>query len=408
MKIAQINMVPHGSTGKVMLQIAQVARENGHEVITFSTTPFDKKKKVVPLREKHHVVFGSVSENKRHYYLGSLLGRNGCYSKRGTKELIEKLKDFDPDMIHLHNLHKFCIHLPLLFGYLKKSRAKVVWTMHDCWPFTGQCPHFVLAGCDKWKTECHHCPQFRGYPKSLVDNSRHMYRLKKKLFTDVDNMTMVSPSCWLGNLIKQSFLKNAEVRVIMDGIDLTVFYPREDSVRETYNIDSQKKILLGVAFGWGKRKGLDVFVELAKRLDPKEYQIVLVGTDETVEQMLPSAIIPIRRTENPAELCQLYTAADLFVNTTREEVLGLVNLEALSCGTPVLTFDTGGSPECIDSSCGSVVPCDDIDALESEIIRICKDKPYSKEACISRAQEFDIHKKFKEYIDLYEELFKEN
>ena len=229
-----------------------------------------------------------------------------------------------------------------------------------------------------------------------------MYELKKEWFNVVENLTLVTPSKWLANLTRESFLKEYPVQVIYNGINLEVFKPTESDFRVKYNLEN-KKIILGVAFAWNERKGLDVFVELSKRLG-KDYKIVLVGTSETVEKQVSENIICIRRTQNQTELAQIYTAADLFVNPTREEALGLVNLEALACGTPVVTFKTGGSPECIDQTCGSVVEKNDVDGLLSEIIRICEQKPYSKEACIERAKKFDMNEKFLEYVKLYEQI----
>lgn len=402
MRIASLNMVPYGSTGKIMLQIAQVARQQGHEAITYSTELYSVQGRQETAAIPGHSTWGSFRENQIHYILGSTLGRNGCYSKGGTKKLVRELENFQPDVLHLHNLHSFCIHFPTLFRYIKKNNVRVVWTLHDCWTFTGQCPHFDMFGCEKWKTGCHHCQQPMTYPKSRIDNSRHMYQLKKKWFTGVQNMTLVTPSQWLAELTRESFLKDYPVKVIPNGIDLSVFKPTDSDFRKKHGCED-KKILLGVAFGWGDRKGLDVFLELAKRLD-NSYQIVLVGTDDSVDRQLPENIISIRRTHDQQELAEIYTAADLFVNATREETLGLVNVEALACGTPVLTFRTGGSPETIDETCGAVVEKNDVDALEKELIRICAEAPYSVENCIKRANSFHMYDQFGQYVKLYEEI----
>ena len=402
MRIAQINMVPNGSTGKIMLQIARVAREQGYEAKTYSTEVFSRSGRPEPFSAKDHSTWGSFQENTVHYILGSLTGRNGCFSKYGTRKLIRQLKQWKPDILHLHNLHCYCIHLPSLFQYIKRERIRVIWTLHDCWAFTGQCPHFEGSGCEKWRTGCHHCPQIGSYPKSRVDNSKHMYRLKKQWFTDVEDMTLVTPSQWLADLVKQSFLKDYPVKVIGNGVDLSVFRPVPSDFRQRYGIDPEKKLLLGVASGWGEKKGLDVFAELAKRLDDS-YQIVVVGTDETVDKQLPQSIISIHKTENQQQLAQIYTASDLFVNPTREDTYPTVNMEALACGIPVLTFRTGGSPEIPDKTCGAVVEKNDVDAMEKEIIRICRDEPYSQEACLKRAEQFAMHKKYEEYLRLYAE-----
>jgi glycosyltransferase involved in cell wall biosynthesis len=228
-----------------------------------------------------------------------------------------------------------------------------------------------------------------------------MYRKKQEWFTGVQDLTIVTPSHWLAGLVGESFLKDYPVKVIHNGIDLPVFKPTESDFRKKHHCED-KFILLGVAFGWGARKGLDVFIDLASRLDDR-FQIVLVGTDDNVDKNLPPNIISIHRTQNQTELAEIYTAADLFVNPTREEALGLVNIESLACGTPVVTFQTGGSPECVDPTCGSVVPCDDANALEQEILRIAETKPYSPDACLNKAKEFDMNERFEEYVRLYEE-----
>lgn len=398
MKIVEINTVDYGSTGKIMMQIAECARENGHEVYTFSRAWKNNKSPA-----DGHTYFGSYPDNLLHRILGPVTGREGSFSKYGTQQLLKKLDKIQPDLIHIHNLHGWYINYSLLFQYIKQRNIAVVWTLHDCWSFTGQCPYFTMVRCEKWKTGCHHCPQHRQYPESYPDRSKKMWELKKELFTGLEKMTIVTPSKWLLELVGQSFLKDYPIRLIHNGIDLSVFKPTSSDFRAKHHIPAEKKILLGVSFGWGIRKGLDVFIELAKRLDSNKYQIVLVGTDDNVDMQLPKNIISVHRTKNQLELAEIYTAADLFVNPTREEVLGMVNIESLACGTPVLTFRTGGSPEILDESTGAVVDCDDVNALESEIIRICRDVPYSKADCFVRAKSFDMNKKYKEYIELYNE-----
>lgn len=404
MKIAQINITTGGSTGHIMLNIATVARENGFDSRTYSPVRFSRNGKISFPDIDGHTYWGSKFESFVHYYLGQLLGKNGVLSYRGTKELVKDLEQFKPDIIHLHNIHAFCINLPLLFRYIHKNNVKVIWTLHDCWSFTGNCPHFVVAKCDKWKTGCHHCPQPKAYMKMYIDTSKKMYQLKKKLFCGVKDMTIVTPSGWLAELAKQSFLGDFPIKVINNGIDLSVFEPVESDFRERHGLEN-KKIILGVASGWGKRKGLDVFGELAKRLDDS-YGIVLVGINPETAKELSPRIIGISRTSDQTELAEIYTAADLFVNPTREENYPTVNMEALACGTPVLTFRTGGSPEIPDERCGSVVDVDDVDSLEKEIVRICEEKPYSSEACIERAKSFDMYTRFEEYVELYKEVVK--
>lgn len=399
MIVLEINSVNYGSTGNIMMNVADQATNEQHIVYTACAKSRSNGRKSYT----NQILIGSTLSRNIHLKLATLAGKNGCYSKIATNKFLRILDKIEPDIIHLHNLHNCYINLPMLFNYIKKHNIPIVWTLHDCWAFTGQCPHFTMAKCEKWKKGCYDCPQYRQYPASYVDRTKTMWKLKKKWFTGVQNMTIVTPSQWLADLVKVSYLKDYPVKVIYNGIDLTMFKPTESNFRERYGIPAEKKILLGVAFGWGKRKGLDVFMELANRLDKETYQIILVGTDDAVDAQLSKSIISIHRTQDQRELAEIYTAADLFVNPTREEVLGLVNVEALACGTPVITFKSGGSPECIDETCGSVVACDDVDKLEIEIMRICSDNPYSKEACLERAKAFDMNERFDEYIKLYEE-----
>lgn len=399
MKVIEINAVATGSTGKIMLGIADVARKKGFEVITCCGGRKDDKRHI-----DNHFRFSHWIDFYFHTFVGGMFGIDGFLSFFSTLRLIKKIKSISPDIIHLHIMHGSFVNLPIIFSFLRRVNKPIVWTLHDCWAFTGRCPYFILLNCSQWETGCYSCSYPKNaYPSSKIDNVKKMWKLKKKWFTGIKDLTIVTPSQWLAGLAKQSFLKDYPIQVIHNGIDLSIFQPTESNFREKHNISQDKFILLGVAFYWGKRKGLDVFLELAKRL-PNKYQIVLVGTDDNVDKQLPKTIISIHRTQNQTELAEIYTAADLFVNPTREENYPTVNMESIACGVPVLTFETGGSPEIIDETCGSVVDVDDIDSLEKEIIRICETKPYSKEACLERAKLFDMNDRFKEYIDLYKEL----
>ena len=396
MKIVSVNSVYYGSTGKIMLQISETARKAGHEAYVC----YPKGRHNPEMIENAIPVGGRFSEDF-HLIMDRLTGLNGCFSRVATRRLISRLKKIKPDIVHLHNLHNCYINLGLLFNYIKKNQIRVVWTLHDCWAFTGHCPNFDMEGCSKWKSGCFHCPQYRFYPQSYVDRSRSTYQRKKKYFTGVENLTIVTPSEWLAGLVKQSFLKEYPVKVINNGIDLSIFKPTESDFRKRYHCED-KIILLGVAFGWGVRKGLDVFVRLAEDLDDR-FQIVLVGTSEQVDQRLPENIISIHKTRDQNELAKIYSVADLLVNPTREEVLGLVNIESLACGTPIVMFKTGGSPESLDETCGSVVEKEDYAALKKEILRIVEERPFLEADCVNRAKLYDMQDKFKKYVELYEE-----
>lgn len=395
MRIAQVNVTCGvGSTGKICKAIGERLVAQGDESYVFHTR-----------REpdtEFHISYATPLYIKTQAVRSRLAGNYGFNSVAATKRLITHLERLQPDIINLHNLHGHNCHLGMLFGYLKEKHIKVVWTFHDCWAFTGYCPHFTMAGCDKWRTGCENCPQYRDH-SFLFDRSTMLYKKKKELFTGLD-MTIVTPSQWLADLVKESFLKDYPVTVIHNGIDLSVFQPKESDFREKYRIPPDKYILLGVAFDWGIRKGLDVFIKLSETLDPDRYQLVLVGTNDTVDKQLPPNIISIHRTQNQQELVEIYSAADLLLNPTREDNYPTVNMESLACGTPVLTFRTGGSPEMLDATCGAVVPCDDTEAFRSEILRICEQWPYTAEQCVKKAQEFDQDQKYKEYTELYERI----
>ncbi|MBR2443938.1 MAG: glycosyltransferase [Clostridia bacterium] len=394
MKIVEINTVHYGSTGKIMLQIADLAREQGHEAYTFSRAWSGQA-----LPNEHHTFFGSYLENGIHRFVAPITGNECMYSKAGTKKLIKWLKEIEPDVVHLHNLHGFYINLPLLFGYLKTISARVIWTLHDCWSFTGHCSHFDMIGCEKYKSGCFDCPIYRAYPKSYFDNSKKMFQRKKEWFLGVKDLTIVTPSRWLADRVKESFLGEYPVKVINNGIDLDIFKPCISDFKKNHGIED-KYIVLGVAFGWGARKGLDVFVELSKRLG-SSYQIVLVGTDDNVDKMLPENIISIHRTQNQRELAELYSVADVLANPTREDTYPTVNMEAIACGTPVVTFKTGGSPEIVGEGCGAVVPKNDISAFEEEIKKACQNGKNSSLRQIAENQ-FNKSDRFKDYINLYE------
>lgn len=390
MRVAQINATcGAGSTGKIALEISKLLTERGIDNRIY----YASGKSDYPLGVK----YASDKYIKLQALKSRIFGNYGFNSKSATKKLIKHLEDFKPDIIQLHNLHGHNVHLGMLLNYIRENKIKTYWDFHDCWTFTGYCPYYEMIGCERWKTKCEKCPQKSTY-SWFFDKSTWLYEEKKRLSQGLD-LTIIGPSDWTSKQAKTSFFGTYPVVTIKNGINLEVFKPTEGDFRKKYGLEN-KKIVLGVAFDWGVRKGLDVFLEIAKRL-PSDYQIVLVGTNDEIDKRLPENIISIHRTANQRELAEIYTASDVYINPTRDEVLGLVNIEALACGTPVVTFRAGGSPECVDENCGSVVEIDDIDSLEREIVRICQDKPFAKEACFRKAREFDKNLKFKEYVDLY-------
>ena len=393
MTVAQINSTCGvGSTGKICVGISRLLTAEGvHNCILYSC-------------DSSGDAPGIACSGRRYRRLQALksrvFGNYGFNSKRAARRMILELERLRPDIVHLHNIHGHDCDLETLFSYFREHRTKLIWTFHDCWAFTGYCTHFTMAGCEKWKGGCADCPQRREY-SWLFDRSRELFAAKKRLFAGLD-LTIVTPSVWLAELVRQSFLKDCPVQVIHNGIDLDVFRPTPGTFRQERGLE-QKKIVLGVSFGWGEKKGVDVFADLSRRL-PDDYQIVLVGTNEATERLIPESTLSIRRTQDQRQLAEIYSAADVFVNPTREENFPTVNLEALACGTPVVTFQTGGSPETIDGTCGVVVACDDLEGLAQEIKRVCEDRPFSTEQCMARGRAFDRNQRLKEYVELYERI----
>jgi len=393
MKVVQINATcGAGSTGKICVAVSELLSNKGIENYIFYTWGNSNHSTGIKYASNLYI--------KSQALVSHVFGKYGFYSKSATKRLISYLEKIKPDIVHIHNIHGHDCNIEMLFNYLKDHKnIKIYFTFHDCWLFTGYCPYFDMVDCDKWISQCFECPIRKDF-SWFSDKSTFLYNKKKELLTGL-NITIITPSQWLAGLVKQSFLKDYPVKVINNGIDLSVFKPTPSNFRELHGLQD-KKILLGVAFDWGKRKGLDVFIELSKRLD-KEYQIVLVGTNENIDKQLPSNIISIHRTQNQTELAELYSTSDIFVNPTREENFPTVNIESLACGTPIITFRTGGSPEIIDSTCGYVVEKDDIEGMVDSIKEMIKN-PFSSENCIKRAKIFDKEKKFEEYVELYDNI----
>lgn len=390
MKVLQINTVyPQGSTGKIANEIHNLCLEQGIECMTAYRYKYDN---CIPKDTK---TVSSYLDCHIHNRLSRWTMMQGYFSYFKTRKFLHWIKKYNPDVVHLHNIHGSFINHRLLFRYLKKHHHKVIWTLHDCWALTGGCAYYDMVECNKWKTLCSTCPQCTGF----LDCTKFMHKRKIKWFSSVQNMLLIANSEWTASQVKLSYLKQYPVKVIYNGVNLSVFCPTESDFREKHGLN-ERKIVLGVAFDWGERKGLDVFIELAKRL-PKEYIVVLVGTNEEIDKQLPMSIMSIHRTQDQRELAAIYTAADVFVNPTREEAFGLVNIEALACGTPGVTFRTGGSPECYDNTCGIVVEKNDIDAMEREIRRICDTKPYDSAACVAFSHNFDMYDRYQEYVDLY-------
>ena len=340
MKILMINSVCGiGSTGRICTDLADILERKGHEVkIAYGRGNVPEK------YQKFAVKIGTEIDVRVHAIKSRVFDNTGFGSKTVTKKFVEWIKSYNPDVIHLHNIHGYYINVEVLFEFLSKANKRVIWTMHDCWAFTGHCVYFSAIKCDKWKEGCRNCPQKREYPASIVlDNSSLNWRIKKELFNSIKDMIIITPSKWLAGLVEESFLSKYSVQVINNGIDTDVFKPTPSRFREKFGLKN-KKIVLGVSNQWTERKGFNDFIKLSYMIDDN-YKIVLVGLTKKQIKKLPNIIIGISKTQNAKELAEIYTTADVFLNLTYEDNYPTTNLEAQACGTPLITYNTGGSVE---------------------------------------------------------------
>lgn len=395
MKILQINSVyAFGSTGRITQDLKDVIEKYQGQCAVI----YGRGDKVI---EDNVFKIGNDLDVRFHVIYTRLTDKTGFASSYHTKKMIAKIQEYDPDLIHLHNIHGYYVNIELLFNFLKEYNKPVVWTLHDCWAFTGHCTHYDAINCQKWQIECNKCPQINEYPKSFYDNSYNNFYLKKEIFTAIQNMYLVTPSQWLSNEVKKSFLKTYPCYLIANGIDLEKFSINKNLLQ---NVAPNKLKILGVASVWGERKGFNDFIQLAKIINLNEYEIIMVGVNSKQKKELENnGIIAIERTNSVEELVSLYQQADVFFNPTYEDNFPTTNLEALACGTPVLTYKTGGSPESLTDNCGVVVEKGDLDSVIFHLKR-WKTYNFCKDDCIKQAKKFDKFLKFNEYYQLYTEI----
>lgn len=389
MKVLYINAVcGTGSTGRIVTDLSAMLRSQG-----------DTAKTAFGIGRAWNIPPGdAIKINTRlgyccHNALSRLTDHAGLYSKAQTRYLIREMEKYDPDIIHIHNLHGYYVNYELLMDHLSKTGKPIVMTLHDCWTFTGHCTHFERTGCFWWKTRCEHCPQLRRYPICCTrgDVGRNFDR-KRAAFTAPKNMYIVTPSAWLAELAGQSFLGGYPIRVIPNGVDTTVFRPTPGA-----DLPKGKPVILGVANVWDETKGLSDFVTLAQLLGG-DFQIILVGLTPKQKKALPENILGICRTEDQRQLARLYTAAEVFVNPTREDTFPTVNLEAQACGTPVVTYASGGAPETLLPGMGRTVPRGDVDAL-ARAIREGTAMP----DCL-HTEKLDRTAAYRQYLQLYRQI----
>lgn len=357
-----------GSTGRICTDLAVSLEKQGHEVkIAYGRdeVPEEYKKYAFRFNTKFGVLVDVLKTR--------MFDSAGFNSRKETKKFLLWVDDYNPDLIWLHNLHGYYINIELLFNYIKNNNKNVIWTLHDCWAFTGHCPYFSYVNCNKWQKECNNCPQKHNYPERLwIDASRKNYIKKKQLFLGVQNMQLITPSKWLAGLVKKSFLSEYPVKVIYNTIDKNIFRYTPGDFRKSNGLED-KKIILAVAGVWDQRKGLQDVLKLRRLLSDK-YCIVIVGLTKkqisTINNIYgETQLFLIERTNNAYELAALYSTADVFINTTYEDNYPTTNLEAQACGTPCITYRTGGSVESVPEC--NVVNQGDIEALRKRIEEIC-------------------------------------
>lgn len=394
MKVLFINLVyGTGSTGKIVADIIQLLEKSGHDA-----------KVLYGVGEEptcqNAVKFSTELDYYFHNVMSRITDHAGLYSRRATKRLIHEIKEYQPDLIHLHTLHGFYVNYEMLFCFLKKANIPVIWTLHDCWAFTGHCTHYSQTGCTQWQTLCTRCRLLYRYPQcyfkgDVINN----YIRKKKAFSQMKNMTLTVSSRWLAKQISLSFLRDYQLEVIPNGVNRSIFFPQSSELRSQYHLNG-KNIVLGVANAWNTRKGLNDMIALANQLGT-EYQVVLIGLIEKQMEQLPKGILGIKRTANQVELAQWYSEADVFVNPTYEETFGMTTVEAQACGTPVVVYQTDGCPETIAPGNGILVTQGDLQELEKAVHITIKD---GKRADPQKISCFDKDFVYGKYIELYDRI----
>lgn len=388
--VIQINTFPYKATGSIMMNLHRAMLEKGiNSYVVWGRGRKPENKHEISIEDKFGTAFHGVYSR--------LTDKTGFASTKATKVLLKRLDEINPNIIHIHNIHGYYINIELLFDWLHQRQTKIFWTLHDCWAFTGHCAYFDACGCEKWKTGCEKCGQLRTYPKTIgIDNSKWNWKKRRELVSNLD-ITIITPCKWLKGIVKQSFLGDYPVKVIHNGIDLGVFHPTVSNFKKQTAIDD-KNMLLGVASEWTERKGLFDFIKLYRLLDKEKYRIVLVGLTGEQVKVLPDGILGIKRTSNISELVEIYSAADCFLNLTYEDNYPTTNLESIACGTPVVTYRTGGSPESVNEKRGVVFEKSDINAVAKWIT---EDRFKEKKITPKEAIQFDKQVMIDKYLALY-------
>ena len=408
--LLQINPVlrVNTSTGRIMQEIGELAMQHGWR----SCIAYSKGRDGIKSCQSEVIPVGNKWSTIWHGLETRLFDRHGLASNEATRLFVKQIQELKPDVIHIHNIHGYFLNYQILFDFLAQSNIPVVWTVHDCWLYTGHCYYYSYAGCNKWQTGCGHCPQKKEFPASwLIDRSHQNYEDKKQAFTSLplDQLTIVPVSEWIREEMQYSFFRNNQFHVIHNGINTNIFnIYNPEQVKQKYGLNG-KHILLGVASIWSREKGFDDCIQMADFLHPDE-MLVLVGVRPEQQKKLKKNMLGIPRTENIHQLAELYAAADAFINPTWQDNYPTVNLEAIACGTPVVTYRTGGSIEAITDQTGFIVPQGNVkEMLEAARLISQRGKAYYQQPCRTYALEnFRKEDRYQDYLDLYDKLTERN
>ena len=396
MLILQLNSVfSEGSVTTIIKAISEVALEKNINTV-FVSGPRSKT-----ILNKNQIVIGNKFDSFFQLISSRIFDNHGLSSKWATKQLINKIKKIKPDIIHIHNLHGYYLNYKLLFEFFNKNKLKILMTMHDCWNFTGHCTHFEHINCSKWESTCKKCPSISSYPKSFfMDNSYKNFNTKKEVFLENQNLEIVTVSKWLKSKVNKSFLKEKKIHTILNGIDVNVFKPLDLKNK------IKKFIILGSARNWSMEKGIYDFIELSNRLG-SEFIFYLIGLDKNKFKNLPNNIVPIKKIYDKNEMNLYYNKADLYLNLSHIETFPTTNMESISSGTPVITYDVGGARETVLPDTGKCIKKNDIDMLEKLVIDFKNkkinflDKNLMHNLC---RKYFNYKVNFVDYIKIYKSM----
>lgn len=378
--LADVNC-KYSSTGKIVYDLYTQLRADGHEAaICYGRGPLVEGENIYRFSPKWEVYL--------HALLTRLTGYTGCFSPITTRRLLKYIDKFQPDIVHLHDMHGYFVNIIPLIEYLKKKRIKTVWTQHCEFLYTGKCGY--AYECEKWKTMCENCPHLKDYPRvDTFDRTKKMFLQKRQAFQDFENIKLITPSRWLEARIGLSFLKDKPIQVIYNGIDTSIFYRRDvRCLREKYHLHSVKIVLAVAPDLMSERKGGKYVVELARRMESSDVSFIMVGVEEASEIQRNNIFVEgVIRDQDL--LAEYYSLADVFLICSKRENYPTTCVEAAACGTPVVGFDVGGTVETVSGNGGIFVKYGDMDALERAVRTVlfdyaagmtyCSTKDYSKD-----------------------------